>query len=99
MQRTGLPNNQQAAEVVAREFHRLYGEHGRVFAAPGRVNLIGEHTDYNDGFVMPAAIAFYTFVAASARSDNRLSVYSVDFQESREFDLEELTPGPTGNWS
>src|SRR6516164_5863113 len=99
MQRTGFPNNQQAADVVAREFHRLYGEHGRVFAAPGRVNLIGEHTDYNDGFVMPAAIGFYTYIAADARDDDRLDIYSIDFRENREFILDGLAPSPSRSWS
>jgi galactokinase len=46
----------------------------RVYRAPGRVNLIGEHTDYNDGFAMPAAIEFYCWVAVGPRNDRKLSI-------------------------
>ena len=84
---------------MAEEFRELYGEPIGVFRAPGRVNLIGEHTDYNDGFVMPAALGFYTYVAVGPRSDRKLSVHSIDFDESRNFDLGDLAGGPTGHWS
>lgn len=57
----------------------MYGRAPELFRAPGRVNLIGEHTDYNDGFVMPAAIGFYTWAAVAARSDNMLNVQSTAF--------------------
>ncbi len=48
---------------LTQHFEMLFGTRPRIFRAPGRVNLIGEHTDYNDGFVMPAAVAFSTYVA------------------------------------
>lgn len=71
----------------------------RLFRAPGRVNLIGEHTDYNDGFVMPAAIAFYTTVAAASRSDRKLAMFSTEFDEKVEFDLDSINPAPAQHWS
>ena len=57
----------------------------RLFRAPGRVNLIGEHTDYNDGFVLPCAIERSTFVAAAGADDGRISVSSADFGDSDAF--------------
>lgn len=92
-------NSQAATRLVADRFRKLYGEPGGVFRAPGRVNLIGEHTDYSDGFVMPAALGFYTYVAAGPRTDRSLDIYSIDFDERRSFDLGSFAAGPTGHWS
>ncbi len=75
------------------------GGQSRVFRAPGRVNLIGEHTDYNDGFVMPAAIDFSTWVTISPRDDRVLSVYSENFREQVDFDLDDAAPRPKRHWS
>ncbi len=58
-----------------------YAARAQLFAAPGRVNLIGEHTDYCDGFVLPAAIDFSTLVAISPRSDGRILAHSVNFNQ------------------
>jgi len=69
-----------AGEIAA--LHRAsYVETGGMYRAPGRVNLIGEHTDYCDGFVMPAAIDFSTVIAISARTDGRVLAHSVNFNE------------------
>ena len=70
----------------------------RTFRAPGRVNLIGEHTDYNDGFVMPAALNFSTFVSISQPSDGKLEIFSENFHESVSVDLT-ARPRPRGDWS
>lgn len=94
-----MKNGQAATRLVSAQFKKLYGDPIGVFRAPGRVNLIGEHTDYNDGFVMPAALGFYAYVAAGSRVDRKLDVYSIDFGESRTFDLESIASGPTGHWS
>ena len=59
------------------------------FRAPGRVNLIGEHTDYNDGFVMPAAIDFSTWVKVSPLEDRKLQIFSENFNEEVEVDLDD----------
>jgi galactokinase len=88
----------QASELRHR-FQERYGQTARTFRAPGRVNLIGEHTDYNDGFVMPAAIDFYTWVAIAPREDRKLAVYSEEFFEGVEFDLDEAGPRASGHWS
>ena len=58
---------------LRRAFHTLYGDEPRLFWAPGRVNLIGEHTDYNEGFVLPVAINLGTAVAGARRSDRVLA--------------------------
>ncbi len=80
-------------------FARLHGIEPQVFRAPGRVNLIGEHTDYNGGFVMPAAIEFYTWVAVGRRADRILSVYSEQFDETVKFPLDGLAGPPRKHWS
>jgi len=67
-----------------------------VVRAPGRVNLIGEHTDYNDGFVLPLAINRAAWIALRPRNDSLVKVYSVDYQEAREFDICELNREKAG---
>jgi galactokinase len=81
------------------KFHLLHGTSAQVYRAPGRVNLIGEHTDYNDGFVMPAAIEFYTWIAVAPRHDRTLVVQSTNFPDSIEVDLEAHEPTPRNHWS
>jgi len=71
----------------------------RTIRAPGRVNLIGEHTDYNDGFVMPAAIGFSVFVRVWPREDRKLEIRSENFGDQIEFDLDEPNPAPRQHWS
>jgi galactokinase len=81
------------------DFVESFREAPRVYRAPARVNLIGEHTDYNDGFVMPAAIGFNTWVAASSRQDAKLVVRSEHFSETVELDLGVLAGSPRRHWS
>ena len=80
-------------------FTGKYGGKPRVFRAPGRINLIGEHTDYNDGFVLPAAIDFATYVAASPRDDRKIRVASMDYERSFEFDLDDSGQRPEKAWA
>ena len=84
---------------LSEKFFNMYHIKPRIFRAPGRVNLIGEHTDYNDGFVLPAAIDRFTWVAATLRTDRILNVVSLAFDDRAEFDLDETNPGPSGHWS
>ncbi len=86
-------------EKVAAAFVQLYGGKPRVYRAPGRVNLIGEHTDYNEGFVMPVAINFSTFVAISKRDDSLLKLHSDTFKENATADLPKLPERGQKHWS
>ena len=69
------------------------------YRAPGRINLIGEHTDYNDGFVLPVAIDRYTTATATPRGDRRLRLSSGGQHNVIDLDLDALGAGPTGRWS
>jgi galactokinase len=86
------------------EFIERFSSEPEFYRAPGRVNLIGEHTDYNLGFVMPAAIQFYTTVAIAPRSDRRLRVRSANFTETVESDFPDVSvptlrqPGQGTQW-
>jgi galactokinase len=84
--------------ALAAAFQNKYGNKPRFFRAPGRVNLIGEHTDYNDGFVLPMAIDQQTIVAISPRPDRMLRVWSLNLDEAAELNLDKLGPGRRGNW-
>jgi galactokinase len=92
---TRLPVTESARQTFA----QVFGGPCRLFRAPGRVNLIGEHTDYNSGFVMPAAIDLYCAVAIAPRGDHELHVYSAHFAEKFVCDLEPPSPSPRGDWS
>ncbi|MBA4248839.1 MAG: galactokinase [Microbacterium sp.] len=70
-----------------------------LWSAPGRVNLIGEHTDYNEGFVLPFAIDRRTVVALGVRDDRRVRVASTFADELAEIDLDALTPDALNGWS
>ncbi|MGC1784388.1 MAG: galactokinase [Acidobacteriaceae bacterium] len=82
------------------QLHRQrYGPDGAAFQAPGRVNLIGEHTDTSEGFVMPAALDLRTVSTISPRSDTIANIYSANFDEQVCFDLRRLPAAPRKHWS
>jgi galactokinase len=89
------------AQEVREGFVRLYGaEPDGVWAAPGRVNLIGEHTDYNDGFVMPFALPHIAVAAVSRRTDGVLRLHSADLDSGvAELRLDDLTPESDKKWT
>jgi galactokinase len=87
-------------QTVREHFIAKFGASPRVYRAPGRVNLIGEHTDYNDGFVMPAAIGFYCWVASAPRSDRQLVIHSEQFPTHAGLDLDARAAArPSHSWS
>ncbi|MFZ0296119.1 MAG: galactokinase [Candidatus Sulfotelmatobacter sp.] len=88
-----------SAENLRSEFEKCFGTPCTIFRAPGRVNLIGEHTDYNDGFVMPAAIGFDTFVACAETSGGYISVQSLQDPQAAMFPVHEPQPQPAHNWT
>ena len=85
-------------EAVGEAFRERYGRAARIFRAPGRVNLIGEHTDYNGGFVLPMAIERETIVAAAPRPDRTVRAYSASLEEESSFDLDRPGPRRRGIW-
>jgi galactokinase len=94
----GLELRVVSPDGLRREFQAEFAREARVFSAPGRVNLIGEHTDYNDGFVLPVAIERRTFVAAAARSDRVLRVRSREQAETSEIMLDAAPRKMGGTW-
>ena len=90
-------------EKLVQEFKKLYGENGeiRTYFAPGRVNLIGEHTDYNGGHVFPCALTLGTYAAVRAREDRTLRFYSMNFHSIGmiETSLDDLVPSKKASWT
>jgi len=80
-------------------FEQRFGRPGTLYRAPGRVNIIGEHTDYNDGFVLPTNTALYTSVAVASREDHIVRAHSALFDESFEFALDGIEPGGAPRWA
>ncbi|MGD9544403.1 MAG: galactokinase [Methylocystis sp.] len=80
-------------------FRQSFERAPRLFRAPGRINLIGEHVDYNDGFVMPAALDLSIWAAIAPRQDRRLRIRSLAMDEVVAFDLDDADPQPRGDWS
>ena len=86
------------SDLIAK-FEELFGPAAFVYRAPGRVNLIGEHTDYNGGFVLPACIGFSCWVAGAPRPDDKLVVYSENFRERVESRLDGAFAQRSRKWS
>ncbi len=85
---------------LIKSFKELYDRQAELLVrAPGRVNLIGEHTDYNDGFVFPADIDHEIWIAAARRSDCNIRAYSVSFQQASLFGLDQLIRDEEAPWS
>ena len=81
------------------QFNRIFGTNASVeVVSPGRINVIGEHTDYNEGFVLPAAIDKHGHVAVSKRNDDIISLFAVEFNEKFETSIQEIRP-IEGKWT
>ena len=90
-------------DTVIKKFTEVFGdaEGAKVYFAPGRVNLIGEHTDYNGGHVFPCALTIGTYGVARKREDNKLRFYSMNFEhlDVIESSLDDLKPYPEADWT
>lgn len=88
-----------AAKIAHPAFaDRFGGDPPFIVRAPGRVNLIGEHTDYNDGFVMPMAIDRWTAIALRPRADDKVVLHSLEVGAGASFSVKDLAPGRIGGW-
>lgn len=90
-------------EMVLKKFEELYGnaDGAGVYFAPGRVNMIGEHTDYNGGHVFPCALTIGTYAAVKKRTDRKLRFYSMNFEKMGvvESSLDDLAPSDAAGWT
>ena len=90
-------------ENVLAKFRELFGDEGEigVYFAPGRVNMIGEHTDYNGGHVFPCALTIGTYGVARKREDRKLRFFSMNFEQRGiiESSLDDLTPSKAAGWT
>jgi len=93
------PHLELGGQQVREMFRQRFGASPSVFRAPGRINIIGEHTDYNDGFVLPMAIQSCTWIAVSRREDRVLQAYSEQFDDPVHLSLDNLSGPPTRHWS
>ncbi|MBX3240824.1 MAG: galactokinase [Chitinophagaceae bacterium] len=78
--------------TIKKQFIEIFGAEPLLFRSPGRINIIGEHTDYNEGFVLPAAIDKAAYVAISKRADGAIHLYSRSFNESFQSSPDEMRP-------
>ena len=86
--------------ILRAQFVRFYGASPELTVrAPGRVNLIGEHTDYNDGYVLPIAIDRSVLVASSARTDQTVRLWAVDLNAHVTFSLDDIVHARAQRWS
>ncbi|AHM61935.1 galactokinase [Flammeovirgaceae bacterium 311] len=83
-------------KLIEDKFKELYGSSPLLVRSPGRINLIGEHTDYNDGFVLPAAIDKEMVLAVAKNDSETCRLYSLDFDEAIAFNLQDLQPSDKG---
>ena len=90
-------------EIILKKFEEVFGdaEGAKAYFAPGRVNLIGEHTDYNGGHVFPCALTIGTYGVARVRKDRKLRFYSMNFEQLGvlESSIDDLKPEKEAEWT
>ena len=91
-----FPLTEQAKDLFLKTFA---GRAEAAVMAPGRVNLIGEHTDYNEGYVLPMAVDHGIAIAGRKREDHKITLYSADFGQTAEFSVDHLHRDPTTRWA
>lgn len=91
-------NQKKIIDKVAKEFIELYGIEPMLIKSPGRINIIGEHTDYNEGFVLPASINKAAYLAISLRNDNEIHLRAEDLNETFSISLNDLKPVKDISW-
>jgi len=89
----------QSVAQFRSQFEQIFGKKPLLYRAPGRVNLIGEHTDYNEGFVMPAAIDLYCYAAIAPRPDRQLVLRSLEFDQTDTVSLDSPPASSRNLWS
>lgn len=90
--------NTTLIQNIENSFKQRFNSRPILVSSPGRINIIGEHTDYNEGFVLPAAIDKGIVSAIGKSGNKKCSVYAFDVNESYEFSTENIQPIPNGNW-
>lgn len=90
--------NSDSKLKIEREFSEKFKEDSILIFSPGRINIIGEHTDYNDGFVFPAAVDKGIIAAMSKTSNSKCVAIASDLEQTFEFNLENIQPLVNGNW-
>lgn len=95
---TNTPSKMDLQKTIDKKFEEIYGGHGTVYASAGRINLIGEHTDYNGGYVFPGAIDKVIMAEIRPNGTGRVNVYSIDLSDSASFGLEEAD-APEQSWA
>ena len=90
-----LPEQSLLVEKVLNTFQTLYKEEPIITRSPGRVNIIGEHLDYNEGYVLPAAIDKAIYVGISKRNDDKIYLHSIDYNENYRVSIQDIKPTKT----
>ncbi|RYD92387.1 MAG: galactokinase, partial [Sphingobacteriales bacterium] len=91
-------NSNPTARKVAQQYEEKWGAPTLIARSPGRINIIGEHTDYNEGFVLPAAIDKSVYVALGRRDDDTIELQALEFNDSFSTKLGNIAPRP-GQWT